>query len=954
MRPPEAQAANLFDPSVSWKTIVTPHFRVNFPAGYEGVATRAAAYAEEAHEVLSPFMKVVPANRTELTLLDNEDTVNGFGFPLPNNQIFIYLTSPREDGPAWPYDAWLRDLLIHEYTHVLHLEKTAGLTDWINRVFGRSYFPNMFTPIFLIEGLAVTTETRFSTGGRGRDAGYRMILRMAALENKLATIDRASGYYTIEYPGGELPYIYGMAFYRHLMAHYGDKVPTELADRIAHYPFFGVYGIDESLKALTGKDANALWADMLGELEADAMVQAEAIRAQGPLTPLTPVTDAGMYQRHPQYAPDGSLHWAGWNGHGYGYLYGLTPEKAPKKELSKGIFGRYAYSPDGRYVFHTRNWDENRFTSYSDIFRFDTKERRFHRLSERGRLDEPTVSPDGRWVMAVQNGKGQTNLVKMRADGSGLKQLTHFDDYTQFSGPSWHPEKHLAAVSAWRDGSRDLFLVDPETGALSVLWRDRDQDINPTWSPDGRYLVFASDRTGAYNLYAYELEKKRLFRMTNVMGGLLEPSVDPTMTRVSAVSYSPKGFDVVTLDWDPERWTPVPLPEDEADLHQPEPTVKPDGFETVAYDPWPSLRPKVWAPFAYTDGQGPLVGVSTFGQDSLMQHFLFGAFGYGLISRRPYYQVGYSNEMLFPSLYAYALDSSSTYYPAHEGKSYQLTQRALQQGFSVTFPGLPSVFLANNWVTGDQLGVGMNFANVSLDAPADPALPAAKVPKLGQVNTVSLTYKFGDNYKFAYSISPEGGNLVTLGYEQAVPLIGSQASFGRFWTDWRRYIALPWEHHVLAVRASGGAAIGEQAGNFFLGGYDSATLLTNVDLRTASSLGQRQLPLRGYPFGVSTGPKAAALSAEYRFPLASVQRGYGIYPLFVRNVHGAVFAEAGQAWQDRFDWGQNLYSVGAELRAQTHFMQAPSEVRLGLGQGLVRQGAGAQWPQLYVDVGAYF
>jgi outer membrane protein assembly factor BamA len=159
---------------------------------------------------------------------------------------------------------------------------------------------------------------------------------------------------------------------------------------------------------------------------------------------------------------------------------------------------------------------------------------------------------------------------------------------------------------------------------------------------------------------------------------------------------------------------------------------------------------------------------------------------------------------------------------------------------------------------------------------------------------------------------------------------------------------------VLAVRASGGAAIGEQAGNFFLGGFDSATLLTNVDLRTASSVGQRQLPMRGYPFGVSTGPKAAALSAEYRFPIASVQRGYSIYPIFVRNVHGAVFAEAGQAWKDGFDWGQNLYSVGAELRAQTHFMQAPSEVRLGIGQGLIRQGAGVQWPQLYADVGAYF
>ncbi|MFN3431419.1 MAG: TolB family protein, partial [Candidatus Sericytochromatia bacterium] len=755
-----ADAAAL-DPNIRMYTVETPHFRVNYPEGYDQVAKTAAGYAEEAHEVLSPFMKVVPVNRTELTLLDNEDTVNGFGFPLPNNQIFIYLTSPREDGPAWPYDAWLRDLLLHEYTHVLHLEQTEGLSAWVNRVFGRSYFPNMFEPIFLIEGLAVTTETRFSKGGRGRDAAYRMILRMAALEDKMASIDRASGYYTIEYPGGELPYIYGMAFYRHLMAHYGDTVPVALAKRIAHYPFFGIYGIDESLKEFTGKDAAGLWADMQAELKVDATIQAEAIRARGPLTPLTPVTDAGMYQRHPQYAPDGTLHWAGWDGHGYGFLYGREAQGTPRKEVSKGIFGRYAYSPDGRYMYHSRNWDQNRFTSYSDLFRFDKQERRFHRMSDRARLDEPTVSPDGRWVMAVRNGKGQTDLVKLRADGTGLKALTATTDYTQFSGPVWHPEKHLVAVSVWRDGSRDLALVDPDTGKLETLWRDRDQDINPTWSPDGRYLVFASDRTGVYNLYAYELETQQLFRMTNVMAGLLEPAVSPTMREVAAVSYSPKGFDVVTLPWDPGAWTPVPRPADEPGIRQPLPAVDASAFPVVHYDPLPSLTPKVWAPFAYTDGKGPLLGFTTIGQDSLMQHFLYGAFGYGVMTGRPYYQIGYSNEVLFPSLYAYAMDSTSTSYPVHEGTTHTITQRGLYQGLSVTFPGLPSVYLANNWVTGDTVGLGLNFGHVSLDAEPDPALPVSKRPRVGQVNTASVTYKFGDNYKFAYSISPEGGNLVT-------------------------------------------------------------------------------------------------------------------------------------------------------------------------------------------------
>ena len=62
---------------------------------------------------------------------------------------------------------------------------------------------------------------------------------------------------------------------------------------------------------------------------------------------------------------------------------------------------------------------------------------------------------------------------------------------------------------------------------MKALWRDRENDINPTWSPDGRYLVFSSDRSGTYNLYAYEPGRGKLFRMTNVLGGLLEPAISP-------------------------------------------------------------------------------------------------------------------------------------------------------------------------------------------------------------------------------------------------------------------------------------------------------------------------------------------------------------------------------------------------------------------------------------------
>ena len=48
-------------------------------------------------------------------------------------------------------------------------------------------------------------------------------------------------------------------------------------------------------------------------------------------------------------------------------------------------------------------------------------------------------------------------------------------------------------------------------------------------------------------------------------------------------------------------------------------------------------------------------------------------------------------------------------------------------------------------------------------------------------------------------------------------------------------------------------------------------------------------------------------------PLARIERGVGTLPLFVRTVHGAVFADFGEAWNTRFRTGEITRSLGAEL-----------------------------------------
>ena len=77
--------------------------------------------------------------------------------------------------------------------------------------------------------------------------------------------------------------------------------------------------------------------------------------------------------------------------------------------------------------------------------------------------------------------------------------------------PAWSPDGRLIAYSRWKPGGfRDIHVYDLATGADRALMHDRAMDVDPRFSPDGRTIVFSSDRTGIYNIFAYELATERL------------------------------------------------------------------------------------------------------------------------------------------------------------------------------------------------------------------------------------------------------------------------------------------------------------------------------------------------------------------------------------------------------------------------------------------------------------
>src|SRR6266516_4284110 len=211
------------DPSGTWRTLHTEHFRVHFRPDYRARAVEAAREAERAYRLLSSELHA-PRGIIDLTLSDDVDAANGFTTVFPSNRFTIFLTPPVTDPGLQNYDSWERLVIVHELTHVFHLDRSRGLWGTLQSIFGRvpGFFPNQYQPSWVIEGLATYYESRFTTGGRADGTFHREIVAADAAAGRARSPWNAL--YFSRWPDGLGPYAYGSRFGDYLARTTGDSV----------------------------------------------------------------------------------------------------------------------------------------------------------------------------------------------------------------------------------------------------------------------------------------------------------------------------------------------------------------------------------------------------------------------------------------------------------------------------------------------------------------------------------------------------------------------------------------------------------------------------------------------------------------------------------------------------------------------------------------------------------
>ena len=936
---------------------------------------RAAHIAERAYRLITRYLDWRPAGRVSITLNDQTDSANGFASSIPYNYIFAY-AAPRAPWTSSPTSTTTSSCSspTSSPTSSTSTRSSSWCPRFIDTVFGKIYAPNLSQPTWFIEGLAVLMESRQTTAGRLRSSFFNMYLRVPFLEGRVLGLDTVSSG-PLAFPQGTAFYLYGSSMLSYVEDRYGPEKLREISHRYGDECIAG--GLNRVTARAIGRgytESPGTASGRIGDGRCPTVHARDGGRRatgahhrephhQGCARPRRRGTErptSSTTARSSITAPTptsrrrtcGSIR-----------PPARAPSRRQRRRRTRLAHPRRARADLQRVNYMPLTWriSGSSHVSWNDLFRLDIETGTIRQLTLGWRAHDPDVSPDGTQIACVVASGGARQLALVPIEGGVPRVLTPGAPGFAYT-PVFSPDGQRIAYSRWKPGGfRDIHLYDLATAKERALFVDRAMDIDPRFSPDGRFLLFASDRTGIYDIYAYELATARLYQVTNVVSGAFQPAVSPDGATLVYGGFTSDGFDLWATRFDPAAFLPAQPyanarldspadPDSESDSPDAAPedaAAVPFVTKTKIYQPWKYLYPRTWDLRLLTNplGPGDSAYIATTISDPVGNHGIAASL---LLSTEldPSVALAYSYNRLWPSF------GLSARRAAQEvgglvlgGVNVGYRQNVVGASASV---GLPVLVTA---AASADVTFGYDYTAYGPADPipvADPTAPSTIAPERGPDADVYVLSRFSNAHSWPYSVSGQEGRRLSLFLRIADPALGGRFRTTQVSWGWTEYLTPPWARlHALALMLSGGIGIGDKRGQFAIGGF------VEQDLVRAIFLNQREqgLFLRGYPPYSFVGDAYQLLSAEYRAPLVWIEHGYRTFPLYLRRIWGAMFVDAGNAYYGRFD--PQALKVGAGAEAHLQFNLAyylETDLKIGYAHGFSAPGG----DQVYFVAAASF
>ncbi len=233
----------------------------------------------------------------------------------------------------------------------------------------------------------------------------------------------------------------------------------------------------------------------------------------------------------PRWSPDGTriVYTSYWQM--YPDILEVNLHSGARKVIARfpGLNSGAEYSPDGQRIALTLSKDGN-----PELYTIGVDGSGLRRLTNtRGAESSPTWSPDGRQIAFVSDERGSPQVYVMSRDGGEPERLTVSPSYN--TEPSWsHPPagsemKPMIAVTSRVGGKFQIGNVDVAAGEREArpVVADGCDNEDPSWSPNGRMLVFAKTRNWRSRLYLLDVVTGEQLELPAFGDGASEPAWGP-------------------------------------------------------------------------------------------------------------------------------------------------------------------------------------------------------------------------------------------------------------------------------------------------------------------------------------------------------------------------------------------------------------------------------------------
>jgi len=179
-----------------------------------------------------------------------------------------------------------------------------------------------------------------------------------------------------------------------------------------------------------------------------------------------------------------------------------------------------AWSPDGKQLVATLSRDGG-----SQLYAIGLNGGEPKRLTQSSSIDtEPAFSPDGRYIYFVSDRGGAPQIYRMSPGGGNAERVTFTGSYN--ISPAVSPDGRWLAYVSRVGGAFKLHVMELASGTVTPI-TDTSADESPSFAPNSRLIVYATQQQGREALMTTTLDGKIKAKLSGASGDIREPDWGP-------------------------------------------------------------------------------------------------------------------------------------------------------------------------------------------------------------------------------------------------------------------------------------------------------------------------------------------------------------------------------------------------------------------------------------------